>query len=346
MSSQTWRMPQSPPTMAESSEGGDAMSQLLSILSRLSPSNQRLVRELTWKLAQLEQQTIPEEYDSNLDFHRYINPWITSLLARGFSGRTIPSYRATIEALLGRAPKPKRAHIEAYLASLQVKGLSLGTINRQVSAVKSFFGYLADRDMISATPAAKIARPRLPRLIRKAPTEQVFTALMQIPKSHRHQTMLLIFADCGIRLSELATIRISDIDLEHASIKVFGKGSKERIVPLSAHTTAAVEKQLKALAETGYDGEWLFPGIATGSHYSIRGIDQYFDRLSHRLGVKVTPHQLRHYFATYALSKGASIKAISAILGHADTSTTADVYWHILNEEEIIAQHNKYSPIQ
>jgi integrase len=158
--------------------------------------------------------------------------------------------------------------------------------------------------------------------------------------------MLLIFADCGLRLSELATIRVSDADLPKATLVITGKGQKQRQVPLSQQTVDAIRKQVSNFAEIGYTGPWLFPGVAPGSHYSIRGIDEYFSRVSRRLGIKVTPHQLRHYFATHTLSHGASIKAISAILGHVDTSTTADIYWHILDQQEITDQHAKYSPLK
>jgi site-specific recombinase XerC len=271
---------------------------LLAVLGRLSPSNQRLIRELVWKLAQLEQLAAPELFDSTLNHQQQFHNWLTHLISAGTAPGTILHYRHAVLSLLESAPKPTRAHIEAYIAGLTVKGLAPGTIAFQVSAISSYFRFLADSDIIIVNPTARIRRPRQQRQLRKPPSEQQVLALMSYPKAHRFQTILLLFIDSGLRLSEAASLRIDSLPGPLKIISVLGKGNKPRQVPISSITAEAITAQLQHLQTAGYIGHWLFPSPDPSNHIGARSVDRYFDRLSAKLGFKVTPHQLRHYFAT------------------------------------------------
>jgi site-specific recombinase XerD len=153
--------------------------------------------------------------------------------------------------------------------------------------------------------------------------------------------------DCGLRLSEVARARIDMIDLDSHLAIVLGKRKKQRQVPLSEATAQVIKEHLQQLKEADYAGPWLLPGMNPEKPTALRTIDDYVASLCRRLGIQpITPHHLRHYFATQMLSHGANLKATSSILGHSSTSTTANVYWHLVDQQEVIDQHSKYSPLQ
>jgi len=322
-------------------------AELLTLLDRLSPSNQRLLRELIFKLAQLEQLATPEEHDAQLDYTAQIDPWLANLLNRGMSHHTIKHYGAYVRNFLARYPHPRRTHIDAFLAEATARGSGPGTIAHIINAIRSFFNYLRDVEAITTSPASRIQRPKLPRSLRKSPTSDQVALLLEASKSPRHQAMLEILVDCGLRCEELATIRISNVDLERCLLTVIGKGKKPRQVPMGSATASIIWHQIEAVNSTGYDGDWLFPGQGPGSHVSTDSVRSFLERLCMRIGVhKITPHQLRHYFATQMLSSGANLKVTAAILGHAQASTTADIYWHILDQKELVEQHARFSPLR
>ena len=299
-----------------------------------------------WKLAQLEELAIPEDHDARLDYQSYVEPWLQNLVTEGMSHHTIRHYSQIIRNFLATYPHPTRSHIETALADFTAKGRKPGTIAFNVSAYKCFFGYLDDRDIITTNPAAKIRPPRQPKVIRQAPPTEHVTTLLNIPKSLTHQTMLTLLVDCGLRANELATLRISNTDTDRHLITVIGKGNKARQVPLSSVTEGLLKDYMKYLRSTGYTGDWMFPGKVPGAHITTDTIHTLLERLCQKVKIpRISPHQLRHYFATRMLSSGASLKAVSTMLGHAQTSTTANIYWHIVDQQEIIDQHARYSPL-
>jgi len=320
--------------------------ELIDLLSQLSPSKQRLVRELVFNLAQLEQLTIPEDHDARLDYQAHINPWLEQILTLGMSHHTIRHYSGAMFNFLALYPNPKRSHIEAYLAQITSSGLKPSTVSAHISALKSFFNYLADREIITTNPTAKIRRPRLPRAIREAATPAQVQALLDAPKPPHRQAMLLLMADSGLRVNEVATLQISHLDPDHHLVTVIGKGNKVRQVPVAPSTAGILASCVAELRSIDYLDDWIFPGTG-GSHTSPDSIHSYMERLCKRAGIpKVTPHQLRHYAATQMLTHGANLKAVSKILGHANTSTTVNIYWHILDQQEIIDQYAKFSPLK
>jgi len=216
-----------------------------------------------------------------------------------------------------------------------------------LEAFRSFYSYLADRGLISINAAVKIAKPRDYAVSRQPATQVQVDAVFKSAKSLKHQVQLMLFVDCGLRVRELAFARISKIDIEAKSISVIGKGSKPRSVPMSSVTADIVSSQIQDIRSLGYTGDWLFPGRDSSKPTNPDAIRAYFYHLCDRAGVKrFSPHQLRHYFATATLSAGASLKAISSILGHARTSTTVNTYWHIVEQGEVSNQHARYSPLQ
>jgi len=322
-------------------------AELLTLLDRLSPSNQRLLRELIFKLAHLEQMATPEEFDAQLDYTTQIDPWIAGLVTRGRSHYTIKHYGAYVRHFLDRYPHPRRTHVDAFLAESAGGGKQPATVAQVVNALKSFLGYLRDAEIITSDWASRIQRPSLPRSLRKPPTSEQVSSVLEAPKTLRQEAMVRILVDCGLRVNELVTIRITNVDINHSLITVDGKGAKQRQVPMSPAVNTYIHTYIDDLRSIGYDGDWLFPGQGPGSHASTDSVNSYLERLCRKLEIpRISPHQMRHYFATQMLSSGASLKVTSEILGHADASTTADIYWHILNQKEILDQHTRFSPLR
>jgi len=320
---------------------------LLDNFARLSPSNQRLVRELIWKLCQLEQLAIPEDHDSRLDYGACLDRWLQHLVKEGFSPNTLALYSRYVSWLLVDYPHPAKSHIDAYLARMVASGRKPATVALVTNAVKSFFSYLIDEDIARTNPAARLHAPHRQLEIRQAPRPEIVQQLLDAEKKPRHQLMLMLMVDCGLRLSEVARARLDMVNLDSRLIIVLGKGKKQRQVPISQATAQVITEQLQGLKEASYAGPWLFPGMNPEKPAALRTIDDYLAGLCRRLGIRpITPHHLRHYFATQMMSHGASLKATSTILGHASPSTTANVYWHLVDQQEIIDQHAKYSPLQ
>lgn len=336
---------QSPPvTMPENGEGGENMTALIDLLARLSPAKQRLVRELIFSLAQLERLTIPEDHDARLDYHAHVDPWLQAMVARGTSPNTIRVYKRSVIALLSKHRHPTSAHLDASLAALVTAGRSPSTVCSAIDAVRSFFGYLADRSVISANPSARLQRPQRHDQMRRPPTTEQVRRLFSACTNLKYQLMLLLLCDCGLRVSELASLKLNQICKD--TIVVIGKGKKARQVPISEQTATALSHQTVELEATGYPGPWLFPGRDPQLHITADSIRDYLTYLSRKADIpKITPHQLRHYFATSTLSLGASLKVISSILGHARTSTTVNTYWHIVEQAEVKQQHARFSPL-
>jgi len=321
------------------------MAALITLLSRLSPSKQRLVRELIFSLAQLERLTIPEDHDRRINYTAHIDTWLQSLVAQGISAETIRVYKRNVKTMLARHPHPTQTHLEAYLADLIARGRTASTVCGAIDAAKSFFGYLADRAVTCANPAAELQRPRRGDGLRKPATQEQIQALFTACYSEKYRLLLMLLCDTGTRVTELASMQLNRISKD--SIVITGKGKKTRSVPISSQTAAAIQLQLRHLEATAYPGPWLFPGRDPAAHISADSIRDYFYYLCRLAGIsRVTPHQLRHFFATATLSAGASLKAVSTILGHARTSTTVNTYWHIVDQREVAIQHAKYSPLK
>jgi integrase/recombinase XerD len=191
--------------------------------------------------------------------------------------------------------------------------------------------------------ARKLKLPKIKYRERRVPKDEEIDKLIRSLNNAEDAIALLLLIDCGVRIHELVTIKIDNIDFNDASILVNGKSSKIRTVYLSENTV----KYLRVYVQT-IKGEYLFPSTRADAKVAYR-CNRYFQRrlseLCQRAGVeRITPHQLRHYFATHTLSHGADIKAVSEMLGHADVTITLKIYHHV-NAKAIRAMHREYSPI-
>lgn len=229
-----------------------------------------------------------------------------------------------------------RAHIRSFLSSLHKYGYEKRSVARKLSALKSFFKYLKRKGYIGTNPALNIRSPRLEKRLPSILNEQEARLLMDAPKGSgilavRNRAMLELLYGAGLRASELCSLSVVDCDMYAEVMKVKGKGRKERLLPIGRKAAVALEAYLKRRGELlrGADTNALFLN-KLGTRLTTRSLQRIVRKsiltVSARSGTN--PHVLRHTFATHMLERGADLKAIQDLLGHASLSTT-QIYSHV-----------------
>lgn len=230
--------------------------------------------------------------------------------------------------------------------------LSPYTIEVYIKDIKIFWSWLCKEGHVKNNPLATFPLPKVPkRIVPTLSCDQVKKLLAGTDKARpvgvMRYCMLLLLYDTGMRVSELVNLKIDDLDLKHKVIKVTGKGSKQRLLPISRFTKKAISKYLSHdlddLCRT--DSPYLFPS-PDGEAFAINSIEQFFRRLALKCGfsgVKCTPHTFRHSFATKYIANGGNLETLRIILGHESILTTVK-YTH-LDISDIQKQHTKFSPV-
>ena len=224
--------------------------------------------------------------------------------------------------------------IRAFLGSLYREKLKKITISRKVSALRTFFDYLKRKGKLKTNPAKMVQTPKTEKFVPAfLSVDEMFTILDAKGRPDavnvRDRAIVELFYSSGVRLSELAGLNMRDINYEQGLMKVRGKGKKERIVPVGDKAVAAVRAYLEKRSEISkvnvindYDGPIFIN--RKGTRLSTRGVARILDKLvlASGLGRKISPHMLRHSFATHMLEAGADLRAIQEFLGHESLSTT------------------------
>ncbi len=238
-----------------------------------------------------------------------------------------------------------KSSIRKYLASLVRSGKSKRTISRKLSSLKSFFDYLIKSGDISVSPADMIPFPKLGKTIpRFVSVDDLFRLLDSIKTDtwfdKRNLAMFETFYSTGMRVSEMEGLNIGDIDFKAQMIKVFGKGSKERLIPVGKRALTAIENYRVCLKED-FTPVFLNKNFSRLSSRSIRRI---LDKIVSECGLNqsISPHTLRHSFATHMMDSGADLRGIQEILGHASLSTT-QVYTHV-SMDRLMQVYDKAHP--
>jgi len=310
--------------------------ELADMISALSPSNQRLVRELVMKLQPSSRTTRPV-----IDIEEIIPKWTAHLWAEGRSSGTIKVYSGHLRVFLAEFPQPTSMDIDAHLAVCRGRGCSSSYINIRIAALKSFFGFCLEQGYIASDPTARIKNMKIPLRETKSPPPDDVKRLLSLDLSARDRALICVLADGGLRVEEVSHIKVGDIGED--SVKVVGKGDKQRTVYLSRPAMKAIA----TLKEQVPEGEsYLFQGRYPGTHWSMRAIEDRLDHLCKEAGIeRITPHQLRHFYATEMLNAGAKLRAVSESLGHSSTDITARVYWHI-DSGHRRREHERHSPLE
>jgi integrase/recombinase XerC len=241
--------------------------------------------------------------------------------------------------------------VRGYVAGMHKEGLAKSSVARKLSAVRSFLKHAVRQGVIDASPAEGIPTPKQPKLLPKNLTvDEVFTLLDRIPvddlAARRDRALLEFLYATGLRVGELASLDLDDIDLTAGLVRVMGKGNKERMVPFGSKAKASLLLWLSAsepLRRGGGDGNAAFLNLR-GTRLTDRSVRRILDRRMREaaLAAHMSPHALRHSFATHMLGAGADLRAIQELLGHASLSTTQR-YTHV-GIESLMEAYDKAHP--
>lgn len=279
--------------------------------------------------------------DQIQDFIHYL------VVERGLSNNTIVSYERDLKAYaiflkehlrIESVNEIGRVHILQFLKHLKETGKSSKTIARHIASIRSFHQFLLREKVANEDPSVHIETPqverKLPNVLSLAEVEKLLeTPKLTSPIGYRDKAMLELLYATGIRVSELIQLNLSDIHLMMGFIRCYGKGRKERVVPIGQKATNAIEEYLEKgrskLVKQKNQTEALFLNHH-GKRMTRQGFWKNLKKIAKEAGIQkeLTPHTLRHSFATHLLENGADLRAVQEMLGHADISTT-QIYTHV-----------------
>jgi integrase/recombinase XerC len=258
-------------------------------------------------------------------------------VSRGASAHTVRAYRKDLELFFENIPEdeePTLSDVRAFLSQEIGRGSAKSSAARRLSSLRSFFKFLHREGYITANPAKLVSSPKLPRQLPKFLSVDEAFDLVQMPEGRgfipfRDRAILELAYSSGLRVSELSGLNIDDINSEEALVRARGKGKKERLVPVGTKALDALRTYLAERLLMRTESEALFLS-KQGKRFGDRGIRRIVTKYSRGLamGGKVTPHTLRHTFATHLLLGGADLRVIQELLGHSSLSTTQK-YTHL-----------------
>lgn len=280
-------------------------------------------------------------------------------LERGLSANTRQAYGADLADWMGYLARRsvgaigqvRRSHILDYLVEAREKGLSTATIARRLVAIKVFFRFLQQEGLSDGNPAEVMDTPRLWRVLPGALAPREVERLLDVQDDDgrlalRDRAIFETFYGAGLRVSELAGLRLDDLHLDEDYVRCMGKGRKERVVPVGRSAQAALRRymdELRPLQVKGDDPGTVFLN-ARGRPLTRKGLWMLIKRRAHRCGLTqpITPHTLRHSFASHLLANGAPLRVIQEMLGHADIATT-QIYTHV-DAARLKTIHEQFHP--
>lgn len=274
---------------------------------------------------------------------KLVNEFIDYLLfEKKYSPNTIESYQNDLKKILLYFKKDLTAlvkkDIQNYIQYL-AKNESSSSISRCISTLKSFYKFLQLNKYTTNNPMTSINNPKTAKKLPKVLSEKEIDTLLDIsPKTdldYRNKAMLELMYSSGLRVTELINLTVNDIDIKNSLVRIFGKGSKERIVPLNDYAIEALNNYIlyhrTSLFKHG-ENNYLFLNNH-GNKMTRQGFFKTLQKIAYEKNIKteLSPHTLRHSFATHLLKNGADLRSIQELLGHSDISTT-QIYTHISNE--------------
>ncbi len=275
-------------------------------------------------------------------------------------GRDLKDFAAWLERRKTGFAEAERDQIEAYLIDCDAQGLSKSTRARRLSAIKQIYRFAFEEGWRETNPAIQIKGPgrqkRLPKTLDVPEVDRLLQAARQTGRTKadrvRNTCLMELLYATGMRVTELVSLPVSSARGDPRMLLVLGKGGKERMVPLSPPAREALavwltvrdESEDQLVANGGQPSRFLFPSRGKSGHLTRHMFFLLVKELAVQGGVspeKVTPHTLRHAFATHLLANGADLRSIQTLLGHADVATT-EIYTHVLDERlaELVLEHH------
>ena len=297
-----------------------------------------------------------------MDWQRYIREFETHLrLERNLADNSVQAYLRDVGHLrrhlepLGIEPQDvTAAHIQSFLTELNDSGIAVTTQCRIISGLRTFFRMLVVEDVLRENPAELVDMPSRPQHLPDVLTDDDVSSIqatfdLSMPGPARNYVIIEVLYGCGLRVSELVGLRLSNIYVEEEMLQVIGKGNKERWVPINAHALRLVQDYILTIRSqiTPQPGEerYLFLNLR-GHHLTRVAVFQMVKEAVARAGIhkNVSPHSLRHSFATELVQNGADLRAVQEMLGHESLSTT-QIYTHLSHQylrDTIATYHPHY----
>ena len=278
-------------------------------------------------------------------------------MERGLSPNTLAAYRADLTALDrwldghdAELTSANRGDLLAFMASRVQAGAQPRSTARQLSSFRRFYRYLLREGSLREDPTALIAMPKVGRSLPRSLTEEEVEALLAAPTvsdplGHRDRPMLEVLYATGLRVSELVNLKLAAVNLNQGVLRIVGKGDRERLIPLGEEAVEWVQQFLQGprveiLLERQTD--YLFP-TRRGDRMTRQAFWHIIKRYAKKANVEkeLSPHTLRHAFATHLLNNGADLRVVQMLLGHSDLSTT-QIYTHVARErlKDLHSQHH------
>ena len=282
-----------------------------------------------------------------------IRSFLDSLyIEKGLSKNTVSSYKNDISSFLSwlnnkqiNYQQVSGNNINEFISKLFNSGLKSSSINRKISSIKHFYLFLSKKKIIKYSPADEIEKPKQEKYLPVSMSEDEVERLLSSPNPNqiierRDKAMIEILYATGMRISELVNLKLTDVDFNRSVLKVFGKGSKERLVPYGEKAAEALDIYLRDRKRSDSKNVFLSnrgSQITRGAFW--QRIKIYIKR--ENLKSSISPHTLRHAFATHLLNRGADLRSVQILLGHSDLSTT-QIYTHIAKQRlgEILKKHH------
>jgi len=278
---------------------------------------------------------------------------------RGMANNTLSSYKRDLSMFAGYLKSKKidsinnvsRQAINSFMMAEKERGLGSNSISRELACIKSFFKFLLKENIVKEDAAAIIESPKLWKKLPYTLSEAEIEVLLSAPNIRdvmemRDKACLELMYATGMRVSELVNLKMDDVNLGAGFVKCFGKGSKERIVPFGKKAKEGIERYLEKSRPSFLKNKisnflFLRKGGKAMSRQTFWKIIKRYVKAA-RIKKKVTPHSLRHSFATHILERGADLRIVQEMLGHSDISTT-QIYTHV-SKDRLKSIHQKFHP--
>lgn len=289
--------------------------------------------------------------------HADIDAYLQHLtVIRGLAEKTVTAYGSDLlifaDFMDEKKAGPEQIDENAlflYLVHLRRKGLKNTSLARNISSLRGFFDYLVQERRLASNPAELLDGPKLSRKLPEVLSRDEVLRLLAEPDigdrlGHRDRTMLELLYACGLRVSELISLQLEDIDAQTGLIRVFGKGSKERYVPLHEGALRFVMNHIRSWRPLFAPKTDMIFLNRSGLGLSRQGVWKLIRRYAELAGIHrpISPHTLRHSFATHLLEGGADLRTVQILLGHADIMAT-EIYTHV-QSERMLALHRAFHP--
>ena len=290
---------------------------------------------------------ISNKEDSNLrSFLNYL------LVDKGLSNNTVKAYQADISSFFQwldnkdlKYKNLQEDHINQYISFLFQRKMRSSSVNRKISSIKSFYIFLVKRNFVKNSPLNDLVTPKQEKYLPESMSEAEVDKLLNSPDvsnkiENRDKAMIEMLYATGMRISELVNLKITDVDMKRCVVKVFGKGSKERLVPFGETALDSLRSYLNEREQSSSKEIFLSNRGKKMTRVAFwQRVKIYLIR--ENLKNSISPHTLRHAFATHLLNRGADLRSVQLLLGHSDLSTT-QIYTHIAKQRlsDVLKKHH------